>query len=101
MKSKCFICLQKTFSRATFYFQLSFGVSSIGPGMVHSNVIKSRLLDDEGVLLSILLEAIFLGFLVSVKLLILKEPGKGYHCLFAVCLNSNHEFESGNLLKCV
>lgn len=54
--------------------------------MVHSNVIKCCLLDDERVLLSILLEAILLGIFVSVKLLILKEPGKEYDMsIFKAC----------------
>lgn len=49
---------------------------SICPSVVHSNVVQRRLLDDERVLLAVFLEAILCGFLVFVKLFILKEPGK-------------------------
>lgn len=65
------------FSSGTFHLQLSFGVPSVCPGVVHSDVIQCSLLDDECVLLSILLEAI-LGIFVPVKLNILKEPGNEY-----------------------
>lgn len=61
---------------STFHFQLSFGMPSIGPGMVHSYVLQGRLLDDECVLLPIFLKAILCWLCISMKFLVLKEPEK-------------------------
>lgn len=61
-------------SKGTLYFQLSFGVPSICPGMVHSNVIQCGFLDDQCVFLPIFLEAVLYGVFFFMKLFILKEP---------------------------
>lgn len=50
-------------------------MASVGPRVVHSDVIQRSLLDDECVLPSVFLEAILGIFGVFVKLYVLKEPG--------------------------
>lgn len=50
-------------------------MASVGPRVVHSDVIQRSLLDDKRVLPSVFLEAILGIFGIFVKLYVLKEPG--------------------------
>lgn len=67
---------RRIYSNGTLYFQLSFGMPSICPSMVHSNVSQRGFLDDQRVFLPVFLKAILWGVFVFVKLDILKEPVK-------------------------
>lgn len=67
---------RRIYSNGTLYFQLSFGMPSICPSMVHSNVIQRGFLDDQCVFLPVFLKAVLWGVFVFVKLDILKEPVK-------------------------